>query len=80
MRSMRKTRWPVPGVYNTADDRVYVRPSGQFKDVEALRDTLIRVNGRMFRLGDIADITSRLYRSADRVHALRAARTCSASA
>jgi len=44
------------GVYNTADDRVYVRPSGQIKDVEALRETLIRVNGRTFRLGDIATI------------------------
>jgi multidrug efflux pump len=42
------------GVYNTADDRVYVRTSGQLKDVEALRETLIRVNGRTFRLGDIA--------------------------
>jgi multidrug efflux pump len=44
------------GIYNTADDRVYVRPSGQFEDVEALRETLIRVNGRTFRLGDIAII------------------------
>jgi multidrug efflux pump len=42
------------GVYNTADDRVYVRTSGQLKDAEALRETLIRVNGRTFRLGDIA--------------------------
>jgi multidrug efflux pump len=44
------------GVYNTADDRVYVRTSGQLKDVEALRETLLRVNGRTFRLGDIAVI------------------------
>jgi multidrug efflux pump len=42
------------GVYNTADDRVYVRTSGQLKDADALRETLIRVNGRTFRLGDIA--------------------------
>jgi multidrug efflux pump len=44
------------GVFTTADDRVYARPSGQLGDVEALRDTLIRVNGRTFRLGDIAVI------------------------
>jgi len=44
------------GLFTTADDRVYVRPSGQFPDVEKLADTLIRVNGRVIRLGDIADI------------------------
>jgi multidrug efflux pump len=44
------------GVFNTADDRVYVRPSGQLQDVNALGDTLIRVNGRVVRLGDIATI------------------------
>ena len=44
------------GVYNTAADRVYVRASGQFTDVEQLADTLIAVNGRTLRLGDIATI------------------------
>jgi multidrug efflux pump len=44
------------GLFTTADDRVYVRPSGQFQDVEQLADTLIRVNGRVIRLGDIATI------------------------
>jgi len=42
------------GLFTTADDRVYVRPSGQFPDIEKLADTLIRVNGRVLRLGDIA--------------------------
>ncbi len=45
-----------PGLVTTADDRVYVRPSGQFRDVGQLADTLIRVNGRVIRLGDIAAI------------------------
>jgi len=45
------------GIYTTADDRVIVRPSGQFKDVEALANTLIRVNNRVLRLGDIATIS-----------------------
>jgi multidrug efflux pump subunit AcrB len=44
------------GLFTTADDRVYVRPSGQLQDVDKLADTLIRVNGRVIRLGDIADI------------------------
>ncbi|WP_283151224.1 efflux RND transporter permease subunit [Silvimonas soli] len=44
------------GVFTTADDRVFVRPSGQFQSVEQLADTLIRVNGRVIRLGDIAKI------------------------
>jgi multidrug efflux pump subunit AcrB len=44
------------GIFTTAADRVYVRPSGQFDDVEKLGDTLIRVNGRVIRLGDIATI------------------------
>src|SRR5262249_6083032 len=44
------------GIFTTASDRVYVRPSGQFPDVEKLGDTLIRVNGRVIRLGDISTI------------------------
>ena len=31
-----------------------MRPSGQLTDIDALRNTLIRVNGRTFHLGDIA--------------------------
>jgi multidrug efflux pump len=44
------------GIFTTTADRVYVRPSGQFTDVEKIGDTLIRVNGRVIRLGDIASI------------------------
>jgi len=44
------------GTMNTPNDRVFVRPSGQITDMAALADTLIRVNGRSFRLGDIATI------------------------
>src|SRR5882757_8587832 len=44
------------GLFTTAADRVYVRPSGQLLDVGKLGDTLIRVNGRVLRLGDIATI------------------------
>ena len=45
------------GTFTTADDRVYVRPSGQLHDMDQLADTLIRVNGRTVRLGDIAVIS-----------------------
>ncbi|MEM5385201.1 efflux RND transporter permease subunit [Paraburkholderia phymatum] len=44
------------GTLTTHDDRVFVRPTGQFNDLNALADTLIRINGRSFRLGDIATI------------------------
>ncbi|KWN04120.1 multidrug transporter AcrB [Burkholderia territorii] len=45
------------GTITTANDRVFVRPSGAFKDVQALSDMLITVNRRTFRLGDIAKVT-----------------------
>ncbi|KND61537.1 Acriflavin resistance protein [Candidatus Burkholderia verschuerenii] len=44
------------GTLTTPNDRVFVRPSGQFTSLDALADTLINVNGRSFRLGDIATI------------------------
>lgn len=44
------------GTIDTPNDRLVVRPSGQFRSVADLADTLIRVNNRSFRLGDIATI------------------------
>ncbi|MBI0328377.1 efflux RND transporter permease subunit [Burkholderia plantarii] len=44
------------GTLTTTNDRVYIRPSGQFATVEALADMVIRVNGRTFRLGELATI------------------------
>jgi multidrug efflux pump len=44
------------GTVTTADDRVFVRPSGQFTDMRALADTLIPIGHRSVRLGDIATI------------------------
>jgi multidrug efflux pump subunit AcrB len=44
------------GVLTTADDRVFVRPGGQFDNVAAIADTVIRINGRTFRLGDLATV------------------------
>jgi multidrug efflux pump subunit AcrB len=44
------------GTFTTADDRVFVRPSGQLQDADRLGETLLKVNGRLIRLGDIATI------------------------
>ncbi len=45
------------GVFDTPTDRIYVRPSGAFDSVDAIRDISIRENDRVFRLGDIAKVT-----------------------
>jgi len=45
------------GIFSTADDRVFVRSSGQFSDVDQIADTLLRVHGHDVRLGDIAQVT-----------------------
>ena len=44
------------GHFETQDDRVHVRVSGDFKSVESIREIGITANGRLFRLGDIAKI------------------------
>ena len=44
------------GFFETASERIQVRPGGAFNSVQAVADTLIRAGGRSFRLGDIADI------------------------
>jgi len=45
------------GVFDTGSDRIYVRPTGAFDSVDAIRDIAIRANNRVFRLGDIATVT-----------------------
>ena len=45
------------GVFDTGSDRIYVRPSGAFDSVDAIRVIAIRANNRVFRLGDIATVT-----------------------
>jgi multidrug efflux pump len=45
------------GSFETATDRIYLRTSGALDSIEAIRDLSIRgSNGRLFRLGDIADV------------------------
>ena len=45
------------GVFDTPTDRIYLRPTGAFASVEAIRDIAIRANNRVLRLGDIATVT-----------------------
>ena len=44
------------GFFETASERVQIRPGGAYNSEQAVADTLIRAGGRSFRLGDIADI------------------------
>lgn len=45
------------GMIETASDQVYLRITGMFDDLEAIRNLPIRTDGRTFRLGDIAIVT-----------------------
>ncbi|MGA8261010.1 MAG: efflux RND transporter permease subunit [Arenicellales bacterium] len=54
---LKKQNAVVPaGRYDTSTDRVLIRSTGQFHSVQSLEDTSFRVNGRLLRLGDIAQI------------------------
>jgi multidrug efflux pump len=44
------------GVFDTSTDRIFVRPTGAFDSLDAIRDFAIRANDRVFRLGDIARV------------------------
>ncbi|HRP94992.1 MAG TPA: efflux RND transporter permease subunit [Rhodocyclaceae bacterium] len=44
------------GFFETADERVWLRPSGAFDDLDAIRETVIRADGRAIRLGDVAEV------------------------
>jgi multidrug efflux pump len=45
------------GVFDTATDRIFLRPTGAFDTLDAVRDIAIRANNRLFRLGDIAEVS-----------------------
>lgn len=53
------------GMVDTQSDNVYLRLSGVFEDVEAIRNLPINANGRVFRLGDIATVERRYTEPAD---------------
>ncbi|WP_295388854.1 efflux RND transporter permease subunit [uncultured Thiodictyon sp.] len=45
------------GAFETPTERIYLRPSGAFDSLDAVRDIALRVNDRLFRLGDIAEVS-----------------------
>ncbi|OQX16061.1 MAG: multidrug transporter AcrB [Thiothrix lacustris] len=45
------------GAYNTATDRIYVRPVGTFSDLEDIRNLPITLGNRTLRLHEVADVT-----------------------
>ena len=47
------------GMIETSTDNVYLRYSGNFDDVEAIKNTPIEANGKTFYLGDIATVERR---------------------
>jgi multidrug efflux pump len=44
------------GYFETGTDRVYVRASGAFDDVDSIRALSIRAGDRVFKLGDVAEV------------------------
>ena len=44
------------GAFDTPTDRIFVRTTGAFDSIDAIRDISIRANGRIVRLGDVATV------------------------
>src|SRR4029079_3888258 len=44
------------GSFETPTDRIYIRASGALESVEGVKAIAIRANGRLFRLGDFANV------------------------
>lgn len=53
------------GMIETSSDNVYVRVSGQFDDVEAIKNMPINAGGRILRLADIATVERRYVEPAE---------------
>ena len=45
------------GSFETASERIYLRPTGALDSVESVKQLPVRANGRTFRIGDIATVT-----------------------
>jgi multidrug efflux pump len=44
------------GAFETESDKIFVRASGTFDSVEAIRNFTLRANGRVLKIGDIANV------------------------
>ena len=53
----RQNAMQASGRIETSSDNIYLRVTGIFSTVENIRNIAIQKGGRMFRLGDIANVT-----------------------
>lgn len=53
------------GMVDTKSDNVYLRVTGTFKNIDAIKALPINANGRIFRLGDIAKVERRYTEPSD---------------
>lgn len=53
------------GMVDTASDNVYLRISGVFESIDAIKNLPINANGKVFRLGDIATVERRYAEPSD---------------
>jgi multidrug efflux pump len=44
------------GSFETPTDKIFIRTSGEFDSVEAIRDFTLRANNRVFTIGDVATV------------------------
>ena len=44
------------GVFETASDKIFVRATGAFDSIEAIRNFTLRANGRVVKIGDFATV------------------------
>jgi multidrug efflux pump len=44
------------GAFETESDKIFVRATGAFENVESIRNFTIRANGRIFKIGDFANV------------------------
>jgi multidrug efflux pump len=57
VRALEAQNAVVPaGFFETASDRIFLRASGAFDSVESIRALSIRAGGRLFKLGDVAEV------------------------
>ena len=57
VRALEAQNAVVPaGFFETGSDRIYLRASGAFDSVEAIRALSIRAGERLFKLGDVAEV------------------------
>ncbi|SEJ17981.1 Multidrug efflux pump subunit AcrB [Propionispira arboris] len=53
------------GMVETKSDNIYLRITGKFKDIDAIKDLPINAGGKVLRLGDIAKVERRYSEPAD---------------